>query len=419
MAKGQGRAVQCSGLRLACLALAIQLVAAGCLGSSASPSASTSLSALPSPLAKTSTAALPSATPTLSPTASPTPTATPKPVGKFIKTGSLLGDRVEGATSTVLANGWVLVTGGDDSLAPANVYMLYASAEIYNPATGLWSKTGSMAHGRSYHTATLLRSGKVLIVGGSDSKKAELYDPATGKFSLTGTMTSPASYHTATLLRDGRVLIAGGSDGGPYAGGSYLASAEIYDPGTGKFSPTGSMKVARENAQAVLLPSGKVLIVGGDLGMSSAGGWDSLESAEIYDPGTGKFTPTGSMNIPRTQFSATLLPTGKVLLAGDADTNGPEMAEIYDPATGKFTRLQSWDKSAAARLLFIQPVLLLDGRVLILGGNDAGDPPMLYDPATDAYSPIGSLPTGGGLLPVLLQNGSVLMPGAPSNLYVP
>jgi len=348
---------------------------------------------------------------------SPTPTATPKPVGKFIKTGSLLVDRVEGATSTLLPNGRVLVTGGDDSLAPENVLTPYASAEIYNPATGSWSKTGSMAYGRSDHTATLLKSGKVLIAGGSDTKKAELYDPATGKFSLTGKMTAPTSNQTATLLTDGRVLIAGGWNYGP--GGPFLASAEIYDAGTGKFSATGSMQDERENAQAVLLPSGKVLIVGGDQGNPSAGVWESLDSAEIYDPGTGKFTPTGSMNIPRTQFTATLLPAGKVLVAGDADTNGPEMAEIYDPATGKFTRLQSWDKSGAADIVSNETVLLHDGRVLIAGADGNGDPSMLYDPATDIYAPIGAMPTGGGLPPVVFQDGSVLMPGAPSNLYVP
>jgi hypothetical protein len=202
-------------------------------------------------------------------------------------------------------------------------------------------------------------------------------------------------------------------------GGPYLASAEIYDPGTGKFSQTGSMQDERENAQAVLLPNGKVLIVGGDLGKSYAYGWESLDSAEIYDPGTGKFTLTGSMNIPRTQFSATLLPTGKVLVAGGQDLDGPAMAETYDPATGKFTRLESWGKSGAAKLFGIQTFLLHDGRVLIVGWDDAADLSMLYDSVTNTFSPIAA-PTAAGLLPsVVLLDGSVLMPGQPSALYEP
>jgi WD40 repeat protein len=328
----------------------------------------------------------------------------------------LLLDRFDGATSTLLENGRVLVTGGYDGIVADAVF---AEAEIYNPATGSWSKSGSMAYGRSYHTATLLNSGKVLIAGGSDSKKAELYDPATGKFSLTGSMTVPTSYQTATLLQDGRVLIAGGCEGRPFLCGPYLTSAEIYDPGTGTFSRTGSMKAARENAQAVLLPNGKVLIVGGDQGEPDINFWDSLGSAELYDPATGKFTPTGSMNIPRTQFSATLLPNGKVLVAGGADFAGPAMAETYDRGTGKFTRLESWGQSRAAKLLGIGTVLLNNGRVLILGGNDQGDPPMLYDPATDDYSPIPAPPAGGGSPPVVLQGGSVLMPGTPATLYMP
>ena len=407
----------------ALLAVGVTVAIAGCAGNSASPTSSVSASASPSASAGLSASpsmvASPRATPTLSPTASSTTTATPRPVGKFIQTGSLLVNRVEGVTSTLLTNGRVLVTGGDDSEAPEGLLTPYKSAEVYNPATGSWSKTGSMAYARSDQTATLLKSGKVLIAGGSDSKKAELYDPATGKFSLTGAMTVPTSYHTATLLTDGRVLIAGGWDGGPSVGGPYLASAEIYDPGTGKFSQTGSMQDERENAQAVLLPNGKVLIVGGDLGKSYAYGWESLDSAEIYDPGTGKFTLTGSMNIPRTQFSATLLPTGKVLVAGGQDLDGPAMAETYDPATGKFTRLESWGKSGAAKLFGIQTFLLHDGRVLIVGWDDAADLSMLYDSVTNTFSPIAA-PTAAGLLPsVVLLDGSVLMPGQPSALYEP
>src|ERR1035437_6173747 len=107
-----------------------------------------------------------------------------------------------------------------------------------------FTATGSMGHARGWHTATLLTDGRVLIAGGRDDSgvhaSAELFDPATGTFSPTGSMTVARHGHTATRLSDGRVLIAGGlSANGTTA--VYLASAELYDPATGKFSPTGSM----------------------------------------------------------------------------------------------------------------------------------------------------------------------------------
>jgi D-alanyl-D-alanine carboxypeptidase len=94
---------------------------------------------------------------------------------------------------------------------------------------------------REGHTATLLSDGRVLIAGGGDPSlaSADLYDPATGKFSPTGSLATARTIHTATLLADGRVLIAGGEPDNSMLSGPFLASAEIYDPKTGKFSPAG------------------------------------------------------------------------------------------------------------------------------------------------------------------------------------
>jgi hypothetical protein len=285
------------------------------------------------------------------------------PSAMFSPTGSMKTARVH-HTATLLADGRVLIAGGNGAQAPL------ASAEIYEPKTGTFGPTGSMTTARAGHTAALLANGRVLITGGHDPDlsnatgslvvfaSAELYDPATGTFGPTGSMTTARVAHTATLLADGRVLIAGG-DG---ALASALASAEIYDPKTGTFSPTGSMTTARVGT-ATLLPDGRVLIAGGE----------SLASAEIYDPNTGGFGPTGSMATARERHTATLLADGRVLVAGgirsfDGGLNAS--AELYDPTTGSFgpsssmTTIREWHTAT----------LLADGRVLVTGGDGVQAP---------------------------------------------
>ncbi|HEY0092852.1 MAG TPA: kelch repeat-containing protein, partial [Archangium sp.] len=138
--------------------------------------------------------------------------------------------------------------------------------------------TGALANARSFHTATLLPSGKVLVTGGwnsgGDLASAEVYDPGTGAWSPTGALANARSFHTATLLPSGKVLVTGGE-----GSGGDLASAEVYDLGTGAWNPTGALANARRDHTATLLPSGKVLVTGG---------WNSggdLASAEVYDPG--------------------------------------------------------------------------------------------------------------------------------------
>ena len=147
-----------------------------------------------------------------------------------------------------------------------------------------------MTSKRGYHTATLLADGRVLIAGGSNDSvfvaSAELYDPATGTFTRTGSMAVARAYHTATLLLDGRVLVAGGNGNGA-ALKSFLASAELYDPATGKWTKTGSMVHPHFLQTATLLRDGRVLIAGG-----------YGDQAELYDPRTGAFHLTGRMPAP-------------------------------------------------------------------------------------------------------------------------
>ncbi|MGA3030386.1 MAG: kelch repeat-containing protein [Candidatus Limnocylindrales bacterium] len=335
----------------------------------------------------------------------------------------------DNGTAILLLDGRVLVVGN-----------LATSPELYDPKTGTFSGTGNAAIDGNFGTATRLLDGRVLFVGGNSNTttfaSAQLYNPATGKFSPTGSLITSRMGHTATLLADGRVLIAGGSTlnyaatpvaiamayhpgtGGrdtipeTMTGPAMLASAEIYDPKTGKFSPTGPMTTGRDAASATLLADGRVLIAGGGNEGSAA-----VRSAEIYDPKTGKFSRTGSMLGVRFAFNSTLLLDGRVLVSAGNDGNGPVYSlEIYDPKTGKFSQTGSADTSRG----FYQATLLADGRVLIIGGYDPAGGKTggylatceLFDPATGKLSPTGSMGTGRlANSATLLADGRVLVAG--------
>ena len=290
-------------------------------------------------------------------------------LGTFASTATMTNRRYA-QTSTLLQDGAVLITGGfsfdfsacdQDGTSPA-----LSSAEIYDPSNGSFAPTGSMAEVRGGHTATLLTNGKVLIAGGDNiggdvlplvyfdgSVTAEVYAPATGLFTSTGNMVTPRVGQTATLLANGDVLIAGGWSASQ---NTSIAAAELYHPATGAFTPTGSMTSPRTGHTATLLPDGKVLIAGGAHDRTLA----ESDSAEIYDPATGSFLATGSMAEKRCSHTATLLPNGTVLFAG----GGSIVAEIYDPSTGSFvlSGLTEFDRSGHSA------TLLQNGNVILIGG---------------------------------------------------
>jgi len=339
------------------------------------------------------------------------PIATAQFVGSFAPTGSLTTERAS-HTATLLPNGKVLVAGGWATLAG---WPVWASAELYDSSTGTFSATGGMTTPRTGHTATLLPDGRVLIAGGgatvnmdgSAQASAELYDPSAGSFAATGSMADGRSGHTATLLNTGQVLITGGSN---YAVGgipNYLAAAELYDPLTGHFKPTGSMYAARAGHAATLLANGKVLIDGGGAG-------DSEPSPELYDPATGTFSVTGPSASPEGWLipgSASLLPNGKVLetlaFPGDFDNH----SEMYDPNAGTFSATANMTTNRGYRTATLLPA----GKVLIDGRDDThfGGSSEVYDPVTGTFTATtGMFPQSEeGHTSTLLPDGTVLLAG--------
>ena len=308
----------------------------------------------------------------------------------FRPTGSLAAARGT-STATLLRDGRVLIVGGGPT-AWNHPDPFLASAELYDTATGAFAKAGSMATPREAHSATLLSDGRVLITGGNDANghavaSAELFDPATGAFTATGSMATGRGYHGSARLTDGRVLITGGNPGAWTFSGPMLQTAEIYDPARGTFTATGSMTRYRAWHTATLLLDGRVLITGGTSGTGD------LLSAEVYDPSTGSFTQTGQMGAPRIYHTATLLIDGRVVVAGGGSdyTNHSFLssAELFDPTAGTFGPTGPMADTRTSHTA----TLLADGRVLVSGGFGAQAPlasAEIYDPITGTFTPAGS-----------------------------
>jgi len=271
---------------------------------------------------------------------------------------------------TVLADGRVLAagsgkipTGGGGAIAASS------DAELYDPTTSTWTKTGSMALTRNAHVAVRLSGGKVLVAGGVVPmggsflvrRECELYDPVGATWTATGSLPSPMWGSAAALLADGRVLLAGGTSDGDIG----VSGALLYDSSAGTWSAAASLKDARFRAASVVLPGGKVLVIGG----TTAGSLISptaTSSVELYDPATNSWTSKKSSTRARAVPLAELLSDGRVLVVGPAQmgASSEPSAEIYDPTLDTWTTLaptanQHWN-AASARLV--------DGSVLVLGG---------------------------------------------------
>lgn len=349
---------------------------------------------------------IPGPTHSATPDPNHTPDSTEQGAATWTATGNMIEARMD-FTATRLPDGKVLVVGGDRGLNAVPRAMV--TAELYDPASGTWTATGSLLTGRYRHSATLLPNGTVLVAGGNVGSSAELgngcclasaelYDPSTGTWTATGSMVDARVAHTATLLLDGTVLVAGG-DSAHLDGTS--PGAELYDPISRSWTATGAMidsGSARFAHTATLLPNGKVLVVGGT---------SANAAPELYDPSSGSWSSLqcvvgiqfalGRCNDPVVWGAAVLLPNGKVLAIGAAG------AMLYDPVTG------SWTATAAMKAgeLAQAAVLLLNGEVLVAGGSAE-----LFDPRTGSWTvtvrPVGvrSWPTA-----TLLVDGRVLVAG--------
>lgn len=376
-----------------------------------------------------------------------------------------------GACSSSAATAPAVVDAGD----------LDAGADVTAPAPAVdptgWTSTAELHEARALATATLLADGRVLVVGGEGTKRekrasVELFDPTTNTYAEAAALPEPRLHHTATLLASGEVLVAGGGAGSQIAlptGEETTASAVLYDPKTNAWRATGSMHAARAGHRATRLTDGRVLVVGGgdQVGYPCASSYRdcnvaaSIGSAEIYDPATGVWTSTGALAAPRLAFTLDPTPAGIVAAGGAANNEGLESVEIYDVVSGAWRggpklrgqRLFHATAVVAGTLIVaggkvanvapITSVDLLDedarawssgkaldeartgasflglpsGKALLLAGADqlAGTylaDAALYDPVADSWSPIEPLAKARyGQAAVLLADGSVLVVG--------
>jgi hypothetical protein len=292
---------------------------------------------------------------------------------------------------------------------------------MFDPSAGSWSRSGLLNTARSDPAAAVLADGRALVAGGYfvdlpanpprrmlDS--SELYDHASGEWSRTGSLLVARYGASAVTLADGRVMVVGGwpsIDNGPAP--LYgplpppLASAEVYDPETGQWSRAGELGLARTDFALVALADGGALVAGGSVWLETepfGSAREPTSRTERFDPNTSAWSPTGDMAVAAADRTGIRLFDGRVLVAGgdvtvhEADVDFPApgltaVAELYDPEAGIWEATTPMPRSRSGA----STILLEDGSVLFAGGIQAhafpGDTPAcpVPDPLTLRYVP--------------------------------
>ncbi|QRK05125.1 hypothetical protein JQX13_33660 [Archangium violaceum] len=214
--------------------------------------------------------------------------------------------------------------GLDQNYHQIDDFVLTDLEEPSPPPVPVWNPTGRMNLERGLHTSTLLRGGKVLVVGGFNNA-AELYDPASGTWSFTGSASRSRLLPTATALKDGRVLITGGENDA-----HSLETTELYEPATGSWKPAANLSTGRRDHTATLLSDGRVLVTGG-----YSDWFGILASSELYDPATRTWADTANLGVVRYDHTSTLLEDGRVLTMGGFSTVDSASAELFGPGASE------------------------------------------------------------------------------------
>ncbi len=315
-----------------------------------------------------------------------------------------------------------VATASPDATSPSPSVSAEPSATPIPPAGpgGAWIATGTMGTPRSGSEALRLLDGRVLVVGGSgaesDRPTAELYDPASGTWSTTGSMLKGMAGFPLTLLRDGRVIVGDTDD---ISADVVIIGAEVYDPATGVWSSAGKVCTYEGyefSRTATLLRDGQVLLV-------------SQCGAQLYEPDSGTWSGAGKMITPRHGHTATLLPDGKVLVAGGSDGGARAgrggalgSAELYDPDTGSWTAVgkpidtrrkcgsgdTTGDNTGGCESGYAWATLLPDGTLLLVPRGGSEFNAETFDPATRTWTELAG-PTECGTPRALLSDGTVLI----------
>lgn len=323
--------------------------------------------------------------------------------------------------SSVVLDGKVLVAGGEDGARNAHdAVALFDPEAVPDPTKpdvkGAWTALNPLTVSRRLHSVTKLADGRVLVAGGISGAfssppvpvaSAEIYDPATGAWTPTTTGMKEARFgHSATLIAGGKVLVAGGLAPRDAQTSTALASAEIFDPATGEWTPTlEPMHDARSGHSSVTIAGGKVLVVGG-MAPIGRGLYTGQAFCEIFDPASGKWTPTGSLGTVRKGHQATVLANGSVLVTGGDSTGMQEdwtfnpysqwTTEIYTPSSGTWAPAEGMSTGRSHH----RAIALSSGKVLVIGGTDDATFDVgyqnaeVYDPAAKTWTPTGGMVTG-------------------------